>query len=52
MKPEISDKFTCFLVIESDEYFVDLFESLVGGGSGGHHAEEFVEFDHTTTVLI
>ena len=43
---------TCLLVIESDENLVNFFSWLVAGGSGGHHFEEFIEFDQTTAVLI
>ena len=38
--------------IEGDENFVDFFPGFVLGGSGGHHAEEFVKFKLSTAIFI
>ena len=38
--------------VEGDEDLVDLIAGFVVGGSGGHHVEEFLEFDLSAAVLV
>lgn len=43
---------TCLLWVESDEHFVHLVSGLVISRTGGHHVEEFGEFDLSTSVFV
>ena len=43
---------TSLLGVEGDKDFVNLVSALVIGGTGGHHVEEFWEFDLSTAILV
>ena len=43
---------TSLLGVEGDKDFVNLVSALVIRGTGGHHVEEFWEFDLSTAILV